>query len=145
MKNSLLWIVLLAFIAACTTSSQRPFPGGVNISSAPICQPQQRFCNPALEIVSLQKVGDAKVIYPSADKFSFVRVVPGNYIARIKCLRPTTDKESSSVFKSGTPLGTDQIYSFTLKDDKEVRNFSLDCAIAENGTVYVWLGEIVLG
>ena len=96
-----------------------------------------------LEILSIQRIGDEKVIYPPSGEYKTLWLKPGVYRAKIKCDREPSSRDDMGIRKSGTPLSDDQMYEFTLVVKKPGSGQALDCFVDGNRKVYVGLLETI--
>lgn len=90
-----------------------------------------------LEILSIQRVGAGKVIYPPSGEYKTLWLEPGEYRAKIKCDRTPSDGDLAGITKTGTALDADQMFDFSLKLEPQGTVQIMDCAIGANGQVFV--------
>jgi len=119
-----------------------PIPlGTIQYESEYIAASDQFTRHNHLEILSIQRVGAGKVIYPPPGEYKTLWLEPGEYRAKIKCDRTAEDADISGIRKTGTPLGPDQMFDFSLKLEHYGTVQLLDCAIGPNGQVFASVVE----
>lgn len=94
-----------------------------------------------LEILSIQRIGDEKVIYPPSGEYKTLWLKPGEYRAKIKCDEKPGSKEAAIYAAAWIALGSDQIFNFTLKLEPEGTVQMMKCGVDANGNVFAAIVE----
>lgn len=141
MARLIILMVIAALISGCLTPGRHDYPGSVFLMVEGIGDTDTPLEDrpPALELISMQRTGDTKIIYPAQNGLDTVHVDPGEYTVKIACLRPASDKDSAAVVKTGTPVGEDQTLKFSMPYLGEGFGYGIDCAKSADGVVYVRL------
>jgi len=147
-KPVILVFLTSALLSGCIQSEYQRWSGPIPLDTITF----ESEYNPAtgqfinhnrLEILSIQRIGEEKIIYPPPGKHKTLWLKPGDYRAKIKCDRKPGDPDPLGIIKSGTPLRDDQTYNFSLSIKKPGLGQVLECAVDGSGKVYVSLVETI--
>jgi len=142
-----IYLLAVALAAACLAGcAHQPWSGPISLSTITSQQMLDEKTNKIVthfevEILSIQKLGDDRVIYPPLREQETLWLEPGEYRAKVKCDQEPSDKDYAGIMKPEHTLGNDQMLKFTLKIEPEGRVQYLRCEVDNAGKVYVALLE----